>query len=50
MEDAQQAIYALKDAIKNAHLNNLYFDQSTLTSKIDADMHEWRVADSIERM
>ena len=50
VEDAQQAIYALKDAIKNARLNKLYFDQGTFTSTSDADLHECRVADPIERM
>ena len=51
MEDAEQGLYAIKEAMKAAGLKNLYLDDEVNASlqTIDPGSQEHRVADPIDR-
>lgn len=51
LEDAEQGIYAIKEAMKAAGMKNLYLDDEVKTKCkiIDPGSQEYRVADPIDR-
>lgn len=51
LEDAEQGIYAIKEAMKAAGMKNLYLDDEvkTICKIIDPGSQEYRVADPIDR-
>ena len=51
LEDAEQGIYAIKEAMRSAGMKHLYLDDEVKTNCriIDPGSEEYRVADPIDR-